>query len=40
MCYKTICGSCQKWTWAGCGQHIQQALSGIPQNQLCVCPRR
>lgn len=40
ICYKTRCATCQLWTWGGCGQHIQQALSGVPTNQLCVCVRR
>ena len=39
MCYKTRCATCQLWTWGGFGQHIQQALSGVPPNQLCVCVR-
>lgn len=23
----------------GCGQHIEQALEGVPQDQRCQCPR-
>ena len=30
MCHKAKCKTCAKWTWAGCGQHIKQALAGVP----------
>ena len=35
MCHKTTCRKCGKPTWAGCGNHIEQALAGIPQAQRC-----
>lgn len=38
MCHKTKCETCKKWTWAGCGNHIQSALAGVPQQDRCtVC---
>ena len=39
MCYKTKCNKCSKWTWAGCGRHIQTALKGIPEDQICKCDK-
>lgn len=30
MCRKVKCVTCGKWTWAGCGQHIEQCLAGVP----------
>lgn len=39
MCHRTRCNKCGKWTWAGCGQHVESALAGIPQSQRCHCPR-
>lgn len=36
MCQAVACTTCGKTTWAGCGQHIEQALQGIPQAQRCA----
>ena len=33
MCRKVSCKTCSKWTWAGCGRHIKEALAGIPVRQ-------
>lgn len=35
MCYPVTCPTCGKTTWAGCGQHIEQALAGVPAEQRC-----
>jgi hypothetical protein len=35
MCHKTTCRKCQKPTWAGCGQHVEQALKGVPKGSRC-----
>lgn len=35
MCYKVKCNNCGKWTWAGCGNHVEQALSNVPQEERC-----
>jgi hypothetical protein len=37
MCSRTTCRKCKKPTWSGCGQHIEQALAGVPKNQRCSC---
>jgi len=37
MCKKTTCAVCQKATWAGCGQHIEEALAGVPTSERCQC---
>ena len=39
MCAQAICGQCGKTTWAGCGQHIEEALEGVAESQLCTCER-
>ena len=36
MCYKVKCRVCRKWTWDGCGEHIEQTLRGIPEEERCV----
>lgn len=35
MCRATTCRTCGKTTWAGCGQHIEQALAGVPEAKRC-----
>jgi hypothetical protein len=35
MCAPTTCRSCGKPTWSGCGNHIEQALRGVPESQRC-----
>jgi len=37
MCSPATCNNCGKVTWAGCGQHIEEALAGVPAEQLCKC---
>lgn len=37
MCSKATCGTCKKPTWSGCGQHINQALKGVPKAERCRC---
>ena len=39
MCYKKICYECKKFTWGGCGKHIEEALQDVPVEDRCVCPR-
>lgn len=36
MCYTIACSLCGKTTWDGCGQHVEEALQGIPDAQLCA----
>ena len=35
MCARTTCRSCGKPTVSGCGQHVEQALRGIPKSERC-----
>ncbi len=35
MCHRVTCRKCGKATWAGCGNHIEQALAGVPQSERC-----
>ena len=37
MCRTVTCRKCNKPTWAGCGMHVEQALSGVPKDQRCKC---
>ena len=37
MCQKVTCNNCGKYTWAGCGQHVEEALAGVPADKLCTC---
>jgi hypothetical protein len=37
MCSPALCDNCSKVTWTGCGGHIEEALEGVPQEQLCTC---
>ncbi len=35
MCRAVTCKTCGKTAWAGCGQHVDQVMSGIPAPQRC-----
>ncbi len=35
MCRAVRCKSCGMTTWAGCGQHIDQVLAGVPHADRC-----
>ena len=37
MCKRVTCPTCNKPTWAGCGEHIEQALAGVPKDDRCTC---
>ena len=37
MCSPINCSNCGKVTWTGCGQHIEEALEGFADDQLCKC---
>ncbi|MGO0576907.1 hypothetical protein [Ornithinimicrobium panacihumi] len=30
------CKICGKTTWAGCGQHVDQVMSGVPRANRCT----
>lgn len=35
MCRAVTCKKCGNTTWAGCGQHVDQVLAGVPKSQRC-----
>lgn len=36
MCHAVRCRICSKTTWAGCGQHVNQVMAGVPKTQRCA----
>jgi hypothetical protein len=36
MCRAVRCRTCEKTTWAGCGQHVAQVRSAVPLDQWCA----
>ena len=37
MCSRVICKNCQKFTWSGCGEHVEEALFGVSEADCCTC---
>lgn len=37
MCRAENCRSCNKTTWAGCGNHVQDVMAHIPRSDRCSC---
>ncbi len=37
MCRSMTCRRCGKVTWAGCGNHVDQVMRGVPKDQRCTC---
>jgi hypothetical protein len=37
MCSRLVCKKCQKFTWSGCGEHIEEALHGVAASDRCTC---
>ncbi|HET7280500.1 MAG TPA: hypothetical protein VFJ22_20690 [Dermatophilaceae bacterium] len=35
MCRPATCKTCGKTTWAGCGQHVDQVMRGVPTTARC-----
>lgn len=35
MCSPVKCRTCNKTTWSGCGQHVNQVKSRVPAGQWC-----
>ncbi|WP_336644817.1 hypothetical protein [Microbacterium sp. USHLN186] len=35
MCRAVTCRTCGKTTWAGCGQHVDSVMAGVPSNRRC-----
>lgn len=40
MCQRVVCPKCKKFTYSGCGNHIQEALKGLTADQICKCPKQ
>ena len=36
MCRPVSCKVCGKATWAGCGQHVDQVMAGVPRADRCA----
>lgn len=39
MCVRVKCFKCNKYSWSGCGRHIEYVLHDVPKDQICSCPR-
>ncbi len=39
MCRAVKCRKCQKTSWAGCGQHVDQVMTNVPRADRCSCDR-
>jgi hypothetical protein len=37
MCSPVRCDRCGKATWAGCGEHVEEALAPFTEDQRCKC---
>jgi len=35
MCRRVSCEICEKPTYVGCGEHIEQVLGDVPVNERC-----
>ena len=35
MCRSVTCRTCGKTTWAGCGEHVDQVMRGVPKADRC-----
>ncbi|KZV67331.1 hypothetical protein PENSPDRAFT_654167 [Peniophora sp. CONT] len=38
-CYAVTCGTCNKTTWKGCGQHVDSVMKDVKEEDKCKCPR-
>ncbi|KDN52183.1 hypothetical protein K437DRAFT_254567 [Tilletiaria anomala UBC 951] len=38
-CFAVKCDKCGLTTWKGCGKHVDQVMSSVPEDQQCKCPR-
>jgi len=35
MCRAVRCKTCGLTAWAGCGQHVDQVMAGVPRSNRC-----
>ena len=40
MCWPVTCPTCNLTTWSGCGEHVDQVMSGVPLDRRCRCEER
>ncbi|WP_168444624.1 hypothetical protein [Actinomadura latina] len=40
MCQRAVCRKCQRFTYRGCGRHVDQVLAGVPRSQRCDCKEK
>ncbi len=40
MCSRVTCQKCGKYTWSGCGKHLQSVFDGLSASQICTCPSK
>ncbi|WP_418605555.1 hypothetical protein [Georgenia sp. SUBG003] len=40
MCSPTICETCGRTTWTGCGMHAAQVMAGVDPAHRCTCDGR
>jgi len=38
-CFQVKCDDCGKVTWRGCGQHVEEVMKGVSEEDKCTCPR-
>lgn len=36
MCRAVTCKTCQKTSWAGCGQHVDEVMRGVKKSDRCA----
>jgi hypothetical protein len=37
MCRRAECPNCDRPTFAGCGNHVEQVLGDVPPSERCQC---
>jgi hypothetical protein len=35
VCRAVTCKTCGRTTWAGCGEHVDQVMGGVPRQDRC-----
>lgn len=40
MCRRVTCSRCGGVTWTGCGQHVDQVMRGVNEEDKCRCHDR
>ncbi|KAJ9669929.1 hypothetical protein PVL29_026474 [Vitis rotundifolia] len=37
MCFRQDCKQCGKYTWGGCGKHLDTLYASIDKGKHCMC---